>query len=148
MSREHENILMAKQISPTPIRIMVLEYILKQTTAISLSDLEKEFQHSERTTLYRTVKTFEEKGLVHDIKDGNEETKYALCKEDCTLGIHYDMHLHFYCTSCRELMCLPKETMPEIELPKGFQLQEVSFVTRGICDNCNNNATRLHDTLE
>lgn len=148
MSKELENILITKQITPTPMRVMVLEYILKQKTAISLNDLEKEFQHSDRTTLYRTVKTFEEKGLIHDIKDGNEATKYALCEEDCTAGVHYDLHLHFYCTRCKELMCLPKENMPEVKLPERFQLQEVSFVARGICDNCNKNAIQLQPSSE
>lgn len=143
MSKELENILITKQITPTPMRVLVLEYILKQKTAISLNDLEKEFQHADRTTLYRTVKTFEENGLIHDIKNANEPTKYALCEEDCTAGVHYDLHLHFYCTSCKELMCLPKENMPEIKLPENFQLQEVSFVARGICDNCNKNAIQL-----
>lgn len=144
MSKELENILIAKQITPTPMRVMVLEYILKQPSAISLSDLENEFQHSDRTTLYRTVKTFKEKILIHDIKDGKEETKYALCAEDCTAGVHYDMHLHFYCTRCKQLICLPKENMPDIKLPVSFQLQEVSFVARGICDNCSKNAIQLH----
>jgi Fur family ferric uptake transcriptional regulator len=148
VSKELENILIAKQITPTPMRIMVLEYILKQSTAISLSDLENEFQHSDKTTLYRTVKTFEENGLIHDIKDGNEATRYALCEEDCTVGVHYDRHIHFYCTNCKELTCLPKENLPEITLPKGFQLQEISFVARGICDNCNKNAIQLHNALK
>jgi len=148
MSKELENILIAKQITPTPMRVMVIEYILKQSVAVSLSDLESEFQHSDKTTLYRTVKTFEEKGLIHDIKDGNEATKYALCEENCTTGVHRDLHLHFYCTACKVLMCLPKENMPEVALPKGFQLQEVSFVARGICDNCTKNAIQLQATSE
>lgn len=144
MSNELENMLIAKQITPTPMRVMVLEYILKQTSAISLNDLENEFQHSDRITIFRTVKTFEEKGLIHDIKDGNEGTKYALCDQDCTLGAHYDLHLHFYCNSCKQLICLPKENMPEIKLPQNYQLQEVSFVARGVCDICSNNAILLH----
>jgi Fur family ferric uptake transcriptional regulator len=147
MSKELENILIAKQITPTPMRVMVLEYILKQSTAISLGDLEEELQHSDNTTLYRTVKTFEEKGLIHTIKDGNEATKYALCEEDCTIGVHYDRHIHFYCINCQEITCLPKENMPEVKLPESFQLQEVSFVARGICDACTKNAIQLHDTL-
>ena len=102
MSKELENILIAKQITPTPMRVMVLEYVLKQSTAISLSDLEKEFQHSDKTTLYRTVKTFEEKGLIHDIKDGTEAARYALCEADCTTGVHHDLHLHFYCTGSKK----------------------------------------------
>lgn len=80
MSKEVENMLIAKQITPTPMREMVLEFILKQNTAISLSDLEKEFQHSDRTTLYRTLKTFEEWGMIHNIKGGIEASKYAYAK--------------------------------------------------------------------
>lgn len=136
MSKELENILIAKQISPTAMRLLVLEFLLKQKSAISLSDLEKEFGHSDRTTLYRTLKTFEEKGMIHNIKDGTESVKYAICEADCKDGIHYDMHLHFYCTKCKELFCLPKTEMPQVNLPKNFQLEEVSLVARGICNTC------------
>lgn len=148
MSIQLENILIAKQITPTPMRVMVLEYILKQPSAISLLDLEKEFQHSDKTTLYRTVKTFEEKGLIHDIKDGNQATKYALCAADCTPGIHYDLHLHFYCTACKQMICLPKENLPDIKLPQNYALHEVSFVARGTCSTCNKNAIQLHGSSE
>lgn len=140
MSKELENILIAKQINPTAMRLLVLEFILKQEAAFSLSSLEKELQHSDKVTLYRTVKTFEEKGLIHTIKDGTEAAKYAVCEEECKAGVHYDKHIHFYCTNCKELLCLPKENMPEIKLPESFQVSEVSLVARGICDNCNKNA--------
>lgn len=83
MSKELESILVSKQINPTVMRLLVLEFLLKQKTAIGLSDLEKEFERSDRTTLYRTLKTFEEKGLIHDIKDGVEAVKYAMCEADC-----------------------------------------------------------------
>jgi len=116
--------------------LLVLEFLLKQKAAISLSDLEKEFERSDRTTLYRTLKTFEEKGLIHDINDGTQSIKYAICKADCKDGVHHDMHLHFYCTKCKELFCLPKAEIPEIILPDKFQLEEVSLVVRGICNNC------------
>lgn len=136
MSNELENILIAKQINPTAMRFLVLEYLLKQKTAISLSDLEKEFEKSDRTTLYRTLKTFEEKGMIHNIKDGAEAVKYAICEADCKDGVHYDMHLHFYCTICKELFCLPKAIIPTVTLPEKFMLQEVSLVARGICSDC------------
>ncbi len=58
MSKELESILIAKQITPTAMRLLVLEFLLKQKTAISLSDLEKEFERSDRTTLYRTLIVF------------------------------------------------------------------------------------------
>lgn len=146
MSKELESILIAKQINPTAMRLLVLEFLLKQKTAISLSDLEKEFERSDRTTLYRTLKTFEEKGMIHNIRDGIESVKYALCEADCSGGAHYDMHLHFYCTKCKELFCLSNAEIPQIVLPHNFQLEEFSLVARGICDNCNKNAIQLHHT--
>ncbi len=72
MEKELESILITKQINPTAMRLLVLEYVLKQKASISLSDLEKEFERSNRTTLYRTLKTFEEMGMIHNIKDGAE----------------------------------------------------------------------------
>lgn len=136
MSKELENILIAKQIRPTPMRVLVLEYLLKQNAAAGLYDLEQEFERSDRVTLYRTLKTFEEKGLVHNIKDGSDAVKYALCQDGCEAGIHNDLHLHFYCSVCKNLFCLPKIQMPEVRLPEGYQLKELSLVARGVCGSC------------
>jgi len=134
--KELEKILIAKQINPTAMRLLVLEFLLKQKTAISLSDVERDFTHSDKVTIYRTLKTFQEKGLIHNIKDGRGAVKYALCESDCKEGVHYDYHLHFYCTVCKELFCLPKSKLPQVVLPDNFQLSEISLVARGICDKC------------
>ena len=149
MNEEIENVLQEKGIAPTAMRILVLEYLQKQISAISLLDLEKAFTHSDRTTLYRTLKTFEEKGLVHEIKDGTETTKYALCAEACRTGSHYDLHLHFYCYSCKQTFCLPKYQVPDVSLPKSFQLKELNLIAKGICGSCSeNNAIQLHEEGE
>lgn len=145
MNEEIENILTSKGISPTAMRILVLEYLQKQTAAVSLQDLERDFQHSDRTTIYRTLKTFEEKGLIHGINDGTESTKYALCADGCKAGNHYDLHLHFYCYSCQQTYCLPKHQVPEVSIPDGFQLKELNLIAKGVCDSCReNNAIELH----
>lgn len=137
MNEAIEAILQAKGIAPTAMRILVLEYLQKQTAAVSLQGLERDFQHSERTTLYRTLKTFEEKGLIHPINDGTEATKYALCADACKAGNHYDLHLHFYCYSCRQTYCLPRHQVPDVALPINYMLKELSLVAKGICENCN-----------
>ncbi|MEO6814725.1 MAG: transcriptional repressor [Ginsengibacter sp.] len=136
MNKELENMLIAKQISPTAMRLLVFEFLLKQTTANSLADLEKEFHHSDRTTLYRTLKTFEEKGLIHNIQDGTGATKYALCADECKEGLHHDLHVHFYCTHCKETFCLPRNKIPVIQLPNGFNSHEFNLIAKGICDKC------------
>lgn len=137
MNEATEAILQAKGIAPTTMRILVLEYLQKQTAAISLQNLERDFQYSERTTLYRTLKTFEEKGLIHTINISTEATKYALCADACKAGNHYDLHLHFYCYSCQHTYCLPRHQVPDLSLPGNYVLKELSLVAKGICENCN-----------
>ena len=75
--KDLDNLLQQKQVRPTAMRLLVLGYLLKQAAAISLNDLETYFHRSDRITLYRTLKTFEEKGLVHKIDDGTGSVKYA-----------------------------------------------------------------------
>ena len=146
MNENLENRLFAKGINPTAMRLLVLEYLLQQPSAVSLSNLEKYFHYSDRTTLFRTLKTFEEKGLLHQIKDGTDSTKYALCATACQDSKHTDSHLHFYCTSCRETFCLPGTSIPQIILPDNFMVKELNLVATGICNACTaNNATMLHD---
>lgn len=149
MNEQIESVLTAKGISPTAMRILVLEYLQRQTAAISLQDVEKVFPHSDRITLYRTLKTFDEKGLIHSINDGSEATKYALCADACKAGSHYDLHLHFYCFSCKQTFCLPKTKVPEVSLPAAFKLKELNLIAKGVCDGCNtNNAIDLHGRPE
>jgi Fur family ferric uptake transcriptional regulator len=130
-----ENILITKQISPTAMRLLVLDHLLKQKSAISITGLESDFERSDRITLYRTLKTFEKKGLIHSINDGSS-TKYAICEDDCSEDHHTDTHLHYFCTACRETFCMPKVRIPKIELPGDFRMQELSLVARGLCNKC------------
>lgn len=138
MNEATERILKSKGISPTAMRILVLEYLQQQSAAVSLHDVEQSFHRADRITLYRTLKTFEEKGLVHSIQDGTEAVKYAMCANTCKAGDHYDLHLHFYCYSCKQTYCLPKHEVPEVSVPGGFQLKELNLVAKGICDQCSN----------
>jgi Fur family ferric uptake transcriptional regulator len=131
-----EQQLINKKIQPTAMRLLILDYLLKQSSTISLSDVEKGLAPVDRITVYRTLKTFEEHGLVHSIEDGTNATKYALCKEDCDAERHHDLHVHFYCTVCKETFCLPKTSIPEVALPDKFQFQEMNLVVKGICSNC------------
>lgn len=131
-----EKRLEARSIQPTAMRIMVLEYLADHVAAVSLADLEQHFSHSDRTTLYRTLKTFQEHGLVHQIYDESGSTKYALCAEDCTCSYPDDMHAHFYCSSCENTFCFQNLSLPTIDLPDGFKPSYGNFVITGSCPDC------------
>ncbi len=131
-----EKILERNNVRPTAMRLLVLQYLFTKNVAVSLTNLENNCERSDRVTLYRTLKTFVEKGLVHKIDDGTGTTKYALCEENCNCEIETDLHVHFHCNSCNQTICLPKHKIPAISLPKAFLPQEVNLVVKGICDKC------------
>ncbi len=131
-----EKILENNKVKPTAMRLLVLQFILRKKTALSLSQLENYFDNADRTTIYRTIKTFVEKGLVHQIDDGTGVTKYALCEENCECEIETDLHLHFHCTKCEETTCLTEHKIPQINLPEGFIAENINLVVKGICDKC------------
>lgn len=118
------------------MRLLVLDFMAHQNVAVALTDIEESFHKAERTTLYRTIKTFEEKGLVHQINDGSGIAKYALCEDKCTPNVHKDLHLHFHCTRCNETVCLTDHQIPQISLPKGYHAEDFNLVINGICNKC------------
>ena len=136
MNTVTEQKLIDKSINPTAMRLLVLNLLLKQHAAISLSDIEKNLEPADRITIYRTLKTFEEKGMIHIIDDGTGSPKYALCLEACDASHHHDLHVHFYCTACKETFCLPDSKIPDFSLPDGFTSAEMNLVVKGVCNNC------------
>lgn len=117
---EIENILDSKGIRPTAMRLLVYTYMADVSVAVALSDIEAAFTQAERTTLYRTIKTFEEKGIVHHIEDGTGIKKYALCTPNCNCEIDQDLHLYFYCNRCHKTTCLIDHKIPHLYLPEGY----------------------------
>lgn len=125
--------LMNKQTKPTSMRILVYDFLASQSVALSLSEIESQFYNADRITIYRTLKTFEEKGIVHSVQE-NQTSKYILCADDCNEHTHKDWHLHFYCKMCKQTTC--KE---DFSLPVGdgnFRIDEVRLFAKGICENC------------
>ena len=77
----------------TPNRQEILHLFLRKNYALSHGDIEKEIDNSlDRVTVYRTLKTFLDKGLIHKVLDDEGALKYALCNEACTTaGHHHDL---------------------------------------------------------
>ena len=134
--KDTDDKLTSRNIKPTAMRELVLDILTEQTAAISLSDLEQSFHKSDKVTLYRTLKTFEEKKLIHSIDDGTGAVKYALCKETCQCKPE-ELHVHFYCLKCQHTFCLTDIPIPSINLPVKFSVENVNMVVKGVCSNCN-----------
>lgn len=131
-----ETLLKNFKLRSTPNRQEILDLFLIRNYALSQSDIEKEIHnHPDRVTVYRTLKTFLDKGLIHKVLDDEGSLKYALCSEACQAPVHHHDHVHFKCLRCGQTNCLNIE-VPPVKLPKGYRAQEVNVLIQGICDRC------------
>ena len=89
----------------------------------------------DKSTLSRAIRLFHEKLLIHSIYDGSGSIKYSVCSSDCNCCLD-DLHVHFYCSRCKDTRCLEGIAIPPVSLPHGFLLQDVNFVLKGLCDKC------------
>ena len=117
-------------------KLVLEEFIAAGNTALSSYEIEKKFEDLDRITLYRTLKTFEEVGIIHQAVDVSGKSKYALCSEDCSTHQHEDHHAHFYCKKCEKTVCLDDIKIPAINLPNKFRLEDSQLVLSGVCDAC------------
>ncbi len=123
----------------TDCRMDVLEYFQQQKKALSFRDLEYKFQEYDRVTLYRTLHSFEENGLLHKIPGDSGSAVYGLCN-DCGVEAHHHNHMHFKCDTCGTTECIdvPVE-IPTISLPKNYKMTDMDVIVNGICNHCNSN---------
>ncbi len=132
-----DNILKRNQLSVTDSRKKILELFKGNNGALAHNDIEKKTgEKFDRVTIYRTLHTFVEKGIIHTIPTPDNSVLYALCKDECTTGHHHDNHVHFVCDNCNVTYCLDAVVKPEINLPKGFKPKVMDVVVTGICKNC------------
>lgn len=132
-----KEILKKNQLSITESREKILNLFLDQPGALAHGDIEKKAgEKFDRVTVYRTLQTFVEKGIIHTIPTADNSIRYALCKDDCGEGHHHDHHIHFVCTKCNNTYCLDDVVTPDIKLPKGYTTEQIEVVVNGVCKNC------------
>ncbi len=137
MKNEIAEILKRNQLSVTGSRTKILELFQETNGALAHADIEKKTDETyDRVTIYRTLQTFVEKGIIHTIPTADNSVRYALCKDECTTGHHHDNHVHFICDDCGTTYCLDNITVPEVILPKGFTQKRADVIVSGICKNC------------
>ena len=131
------DLLRRNNLSITESRKKILSLFLASPDALAHGDIERKAgEKFDRVTVYRTLQTFVEKGIIHTIPTAENSVLYALCK-DCTEGHHHDDHVHFICTNCNSTICLDDVVSPKMNLPPGYKMQNVQVVINGICKSCN-----------
>ena len=121
----------------TPVRRAVLQALAESPFALSGSEIEQQLGPStDRITLYRTLKSFEENGLIHRVIDSTDIIRYAACSIECSAQAHFDNHVHFKCTACQHIYCLNQVAIPAVTLPEKFEAQTRDYLLAGVCRAC------------
>ena len=129
-------------IRPTEMRLKIYKYLKRKRYAVSLFDIKKSFleksetnKTANKTTFFRVVNLFLEKGIVHQIDDGTGIAKFAISEGNTLSEKGKDLHLHFHCIECNRTFCL-QDRMTDACLPTDYEIKEVNLVLKGICKNC------------
>lgn len=124
--------LQKKEITPTYIRLRVLDYLeankVHPTAEAIYKALVKEIPTISRTSVYNTLNGFLEKGLISSIFITGTETRF-----DGNTSPHH----HFLCEKCRQIIDLDIECS---YFKKGYvqrhKITELHGYFKGICKNC------------
>jgi Fur family transcriptional regulator, ferric uptake regulator len=121
-------------LNRTPCRIDILKALIASQVALSEKELKAKlsFDH-DRSTLYRTIRTFLEAGVIHSVIIDGQDVRYAI-STDYTSPKHY--HPHFHCGQCDSVVCLNDLQLQQPRVPEGFQAEDFNLVINGKCPDC------------
>ena len=130
-------ILSKNGISRTKFRTQLLDLFFTSEKSLSIEDILNYFKNSiNKVTVYRSLASFENKGLIHKVPDSNNFKRYSLCKEECNSSSHNHNHGHFICYSCNQTFCVEYIKYPDITFLKGFDVKELKLTLEGYCSDC------------
>jgi len=122
-------------LKATATRVALLTKMDAYLNAMPYSAIQKEIGSVDRVTLYRTIETLSEHGIIHLAYKDNQETYYAICGAACSEHAHHHDHIHFSCTQCKSVTCQDLPNKINISLPD-YQVEEISIQVKGICKDC------------
>ncbi len=134
---ELKELIKRHNLRPTSNRLEVLKFYRKAGKAVSHGELDAELgEQFDRITLYRTLKAFEDAGILHKVYDEKGIVRYSMCSHDCDNTQHQDNHIHFHCTSCEATFCIENVEIPQVQIPQNLIVESRYMVINGTCNNC------------
>ncbi len=119
----------------TPGRVAILKVLLKAGKPLSHDQVAHRSGpgHFDKVTIYRTLASLLQVGLVHRVFMDKRARHYELAHH-CT---ERQCHPHFTCTSCGDTHCLTEISLPMAKSPpKGFIIHRQQVRLEGLCPAC------------
>lgn len=135
----YEELLQQYNIRPTAVRLLIIKGIVDFAAPFSMEDLYQFLDTIDRSTVFRTLVTFEEHTLLHSFEDGSGKRKYCFHHADTASNEPQHAacrHIHATCRVCGRTMCVTTQAVPVVALPDGFEVENVNYVVTGVCASC------------
>lgn len=132
-----KDLLHQSGVEPTPCRLRVLAVIAASHSPLQAQEILAGIPPEaamNKVTLYRILDLLTEKELVWRHSGGDRVFRYCLAD-----GSHA-VRCHFYCTSCREMRCLPTSRVPDevarLKREGALEVHSVEIRLDGVCEEC------------
>ncbi|MFT4754933.1 MAG: Fur family ferric uptake transcriptional regulator [Salibacteraceae bacterium] len=130
------DLLRDRKLKATSTRLDVLSVISDYKKAIPFSKIQDALNNFDRVTLYRTIHSLMEKGIIHKALVEGSDTFYAVCSNNCSSHSHNHKHIHFKCSSCQAVTCVQADSPISFSIP-GHSIENFEIEVTGVCTTCN-----------
>lgn len=127
-------ILKSKGLRVTPQRFAVYANLLSRadhpTVEQILTDLNQEAPTSSQATVYSSLQTLRDAGLVREVL-----LEEGVCRYDANVAPHH----HFRCKSCGEIEDIAWNKFQGVDLQQlrpGLKIDSYEVTVYGVCDRC------------
>jgi Fur family transcriptional regulator, ferric uptake regulator len=131
-------LLKNKGLKRTAAREAILQLLAEAGRPLSHQDIIKQGRgelYFDRVTVYRTLDTLQKKGLLHRIQGIDGTWRFcrhrSASSDECAGN-----HIHFLCSRCDQMSCLPEQPLPWVSAPPGATIQSKQLVVHGYCAAC------------
>ena len=130
------SLLEKTKLSRTPCRIEILKTLKQAGSALSESEIRERIgEQYDRTTVYRTLRSFLRENVIHSIPLDGGEVRYAISPHHEAMQSKH--HVHFFCNECKSVYCISHKAFATPGLSVGFVAESFDLLIQGSCKKCN-----------
>lgn len=129
--QDFSKILSNVGVRPSIQRVAIYEYLYTHPCHPDIekiySDLSPKYATLSKTTVYNTLKLFEEKNIVQSVKIEDDKVRF---------DANTTQHIHFKCEKCGNIYDIPQEQNSLPQLPNGYKISKIQTYIWGVCPHC------------
>lgn len=123
--------LTSKGVRPSQQRVEIIDFMLKNRTHPTAEEIyvgvNKKWPMLSKSTVYNTLKVFEEQGVISTIGIDEKNVRYDTTTE---------CHAHFRCLGCGKIFDMPIIEQPKVVGVEGLRITEMKIYYKGWCSAC------------